>query len=243
MEIRDANAPKAAIIMLEDISYAFNQTKKHISKAAADCNRTAEQITLIAVSKQQQEDRIEASLSYGQRVFGENRVQDALAKQSEISGVEWELIGHLQSNKVNQVIGKFERIQTVDSIKLLEKIQASAERRELRQKILIQVNSGEDPAKFGLLIDEAEEFLERALGCSHLITEGLMTIAPYAPDDSSVARRAFFKLRELRDRLKEAFQVDLDELSMGMSGDLGEAIEAGSTMIRVGTALFGQRDG
>ena len=232
-------------MMLSEEQFKRNlcEVQNEVGEFCSQFDRFPNEVVLLPVTKKWPVDAVRFCKDAGIGKVGENRVQDALAKQSEISGVEWELIGHLQSNKVNQVIGKFERIQTVDSIKLLEKIQASAERRELRQKILIQVNSGEDPAKFGLLIDEAEEFLERALGCSHLITEGLMTIAPYAPDDSSVARRAFFKLRELRDRLKEAFQVDLDELSMGMSGDLGEAIEAGSTMIRVGTALFGQRDG
>jgi len=231
--------------MLSEEQFKRNlcEVQNEVGEFCSQFDRSPNEVVLLPVTKKWPSDAVRFCKDAGIGKVGENRVQDALAKQSEIPGVEWELIGHLQSNKVNQVIGKFERIQTVDSIKLLEKIQASAERRELRQKILIQVNSGEDPAKFGLLLDEAEKFLERALGCSHLITEGLMTIAPYAPDDSSVARRAFFKLRELRDRLKEAFKVDLDELSMGMSGDLGEAIEAGSTMVRVGTALFGQRDG
>ena len=227
----------------EQFKRNLDEVQNEVGEFCSQFDRSPNEVVLLPVTKKWPVDAVRFCKDAGIGKVGENRVQDALAKQSEVPGVEWELIGHLQSNKVNQVIGKFERIQTVDSLKLLEKIQVSAERRELRQKILIQVNSGEDPAKFGLLVDEAEEFLERALGCSNLITEGLMTIAPYAPGDSSVARRAFFKLRELRDRLTEAFQVNLDELSMGMSGDLGEAIEAGSTMVRVGTALFGQRDG
>ena len=172
---------------------------------------------------------------------GENRVQDALGKQQETTGILWELIGHLQSNKANQVIGRFERIQTVDSLKLLGKLQTGAEQKGVKCKILLQVNTGEDPAKFGLLSEQVEAVLERALASSNLLVEGLMTIAPYAPGQPSVARRAFVRLRELRDRLNEDFKVDMKELSMGMSGDLREAIESGSTMVRVGSALFGER--
>ena len=230
--------------MLVEDQFKRNLTelRNEIDGFCSEFNRSPEEVVLLPVTKKWPVEAVRFCKNAGIRSIGENRVQDALAKQAEISGVEWELIGHLQSNKINQVIGKFERIQTVDSLKLLNKLQAAAERRELRQKILIQVNSGEDPAKFGLLLGEVDEFLERALGCPNLITEGFMTIAPYAPENPSVAQRAFARLRELRDRLNDDFQVDLSELSMGMSGDLREAIESGSTMVRVGTALFGSRE-
>ena len=220
----------------------LTELRNEIGGFCSEFNRSPEEVVLLPVTKKWPVEAVRFCKNAGIRSIGENRVQDALAKQNEISGVDWELIGHLQSNKINQVIGKFERIQTVDSLKLLNKLQAAAERLELRQKILIQVNSGEDPAKFGLLLGEVDEFLERALGCPNLITEGFMTIAPYAPENPSVAQRAFARLRELRDRLNDDFQVDLSELSMGMSGDLREAIESGSTMVRVGTALFGSRE-
>ena len=124
---------------------------------------------------------------------------------------------------------------------MLGKLQAGAEQRGLKCKILLQVNTGDDPAKFGLLSEQVEAVLEHALASSNLLVEGLMTIAPYAPGEPSVARRAFGRLRELRDRLNEDFKVDMKELSMGMSGDLREAIESGSTMVRVGSALVGER--
>ena len=229
--------------MLEENQFRENLVgvRGEIGEFCLEFNRSPDEVVLLPVTKEWPVEAVHFCKNAGICKVGENRVQDALAKQNEILGVEWELIGHLQSNKVNQVIGRFERIQTVDSLKLLDKLQASAEQREQIQKILIQVNSGEDPAKFGLLMDEVDEFLERALGCANLITEGFMTIAPYAPQNPSVAQRAFVRLRELRDRLKDDFQVDLSELSMGMSGDLREAIEAGSTMVRVGSALFGAR--
>lgn len=225
----------------EQFQRNLTELRNEIGGFCSEFNRSPEEVVLLPVTKKWPVEAVRFCKNVGIRSIGENRVQDALAKQAEISGVDWELIGHLQSNKINQVIGRFERIQTVDSLKLLDKLQAVAERRELRQKILIQVNSGEDPAKFGLLMDEVDKFLERALGCPNLITEGFMTIAPYAPENPSVAQRAFIRLRELRDRLNDDFQVDLSELSMGMSGDLREAIESGSTMVRVGTALFGAR--
>ncbi len=230
--------------MLVEDQFQRNLTelRNEIGGFCSEFNRSPEEVVLLPVTKKWPVEAVRFCKNAGIRSIGENRVQDALAKQNEISGVDWELIGHLQSNKINQVIGKFERIQTVDSLKLLNKLQAAAERLELRQKILIQVNSGEDPAKFGLLLGEVDEFLERALGCPNLITEGFMTIAPYAPENPSVAQRTFARLRELRDRLNDDFQVDLSELSMGMSGDLREAIESGSTMVRVGTALFGSRE-
>jgi len=226
----------------EQFQRNLTEVRNEIGGFCSEFNRSPEEVVLLPVTKKWPVEAVRFCKNAGICSIGENRVQDALAKQTEISGVDWELIGHLQSNKINQVIGRFERIQTVDSLKLLDKLQAAAERRELRQKILIQVNSGEDPAKFGLLMDQVDEFLERALGCPNLITEGFMTIAPYAPENPSVAQRAFIRLRELRDRLNDDFQVDLSELSMGMSGDLREAIESGSTMVRVGTALFGVRN-
>ena len=229
------------MLLEEQFKRNLTEVKNEIGEFCSEFNRSPEEVVLLPVTKQWPVESVRFCKNAGIRSVGENRVQDALAKQVEVTGVDWELIGHLQSNKVNQVIGRFERIQTVDSLKLLDKLQVAAERRELRQKILIQVNSGEDPAKFGLFMDEVDEMLERALGCANLITEGFMTIAPYAPENPSVAQRAFIRLRELRDRLNEDFQVDLGELSMGMSGDIREAIESGSTMVRLGTALFGAR--
>lgn len=229
--------------MLSEEQFQLNLTevRNEIAKFCAEFNRSPEEVALLPVTKKWPLEAVIFCKNAGIGRVGENRVQDALAKQAEITDVDWELIGHLQSNKVKQVIGRFGRIQTVDSIKLLEKLQSSAERNDLRQKFLIQVNSGEDPAKFGLLTNQVDDLLEHALGCPNLIPEGLMTIAPYAPNNPSVAQRAFTRLRELRDRLKDDFKLDLSELSMGMSGDMREAIEAGTTMVRVGSALFGVR--
>ena len=229
--------------MLNEEQFRSNlaEVVSQIERFCLNFNRSPDEITLLPVTKKWPSEAVRFCQRAGISRVGENRVQDALGKQQETSGILWELIGHLQSNKVNQVIGRFERIQTVDSLKLLGKLQAGAEQKGVECKILLQVNTGEDPAKFGLLSEQVEAVLEHALASSNLLVEGLMTIAPYAPGEPSVALRAFGRLRELRDRLNEDFKVDMKELSMGMSGDLREAIESGSTMVRVGSALFGER--
>jgi pyridoxal phosphate enzyme (YggS family) len=160
---------------------------------------------------------------------------------SDVPGFDFELIGHLQSNKVNLATGNFARIQTVDSMKLLERIGAASEKKSTYQKILIQVNAGDDPAKFGITVDEAEPLVERALEINSIRLNGLMTIAPFAEGDTKVASKCFAKLRILKDRLELKTGAELPELSMGMSGDLKEAIVEGATIVRVGSALFGKR--
>ena len=173
---------------------------------------------------------------------GENRVMEALEKMEEVTGEgNWELIGHLQSNKAKFIPNNFSRVQSVDSEKLLRRLDAAAANANCSLRVLLQVNAGKDPAKFGVLPEETDGFLEVALSCSNLKVEGFMTIAPFAPEDPSVARSCFESLRELRDRLVGSFEVELPELSMGMSGDMEEAIRAGSTLVRVGSALFGDR--
>lgn len=173
---------------------------------------------------------------------GENRVQEALEKQQQATAsVGWELIGHLQSNKAKLAVAHFARVQSVDSAKLLRQLDRYAGEEAKRFSVLLQVNAGDDPAKFGVSVDEAPALLEAALACEHLQVDGLMTIAPLDNDDLAVARRCFARLRETRDRLAHDFGTPLPVLSMGMSGDWAEAIAEGSTLIRVGSALFGHR--
>lgn len=179
---------------------------------------------------------------YGFTAVGENRVQEAVEKRSQCPvAVEWELIGHLQSNKARLAVAHFDRIQSVDSIKLINKLAQAAREVGKTQRILLQINAGRDPAKFGAEPEEAPDLLERALAEDSLRVEGLMTIAPLS-EDKSVARACFANLREIRDQLETRFGVKLPELSMGMSNDLEEAVAEGSTLIRVGTALFGSRN-
>jgi len=216
--------------------------QERIRVACERNQREISEVFLLPVTKNWPVAAVEYCRDAGIPRVGENRVQEAKSKQNEISGVEWELIGHLQSNKVNQVMGKFARVQTVDSLKLIQKLQSAAEKLDLICPILLQVNAGEDPAKYGFNSGETSAALEEALGAANLKVDGLMTIAPYAPENPAVARACFAKLQEIRDRLQDSHEVSLPELSMGMSDDLDSAIAQGSTMIRVGSALFGVRD-
>ena len=155
--------------------------------------------------------------------------------------MSWELIGHLQSNKAGTAVKIFDRIQSVDTIEILDKIDARAALLGKVQRVLLQVNSGADPAKFGADMEDAPRLLERALGLKNILVEGLMAIAPLDPTLKS-AKICFDNLYNLRESLQEKFSHPLPELSMGMSDDLELAVEAGSTMIRVGTFLFGERE-
>jgi pyridoxal phosphate enzyme (YggS family) len=175
---------------------------------------------------------------------GENRVQEALEKIAVCPDptVRWELIGHLQSNKAAKAAVAFARIQSVDRADLAEKLDRAAAATGRTLPVLLQINAGDDPAKFGANCATAPILLEAALRCEALRVEGLMTIAPLAPGDPTVAERCFARLRETRDQLASQFKVPLAELSMGMSDDLEAAVRQGSTLVRVGTALFGHRE-
>jgi hypothetical protein len=214
-----------------------------IENSCTEAGRKTKDVSILPVTKNWPFAAIGYASNAGFTRVGENRVQEALAKQSDTEKIEikWDLIGHLQSNKVKLVAGKFDRIQTIDSVNLLSKLDNALNRVESVVSILIQVNTGKDPAKSGVSEEMCGEVIEQALQCSRIKVEGLMTIAPFFPDDPSVARNAFSRLRVLRDKMESDYDVTLKELSMGMSGDLDEAIKEGSTMIRVGSALFGKR--
>jgi pyridoxal phosphate enzyme (YggS family) len=168
-------------------------------------------------------------------------VQEAVDKMAQCRAANrWELIGHLQSNKARLAATHFARIQSVDSPKLLLHLDRAAGELGRRLPVLLQINAGHDPNKFGAGPADAPRLLEAALARPHLQIGGLMTIAPLS-DDPDVARRTFASLRELRDQLAGQFAVPLPELSMGMTADLDAAIAEGSTLVRVGTALFGAR--
>ena len=216
--------------------------RERLAEACALSNRSVEEVQILPVTKNWPVQAVHYSQRAGFSRVGENRVQEALEKKSSVEGMEWDLIGHLQSNKAKQVIGQFSRVQTVDSSKLLGKLHLASTKLNVKIGILIQVNTGNDPAKNGILEDQCEEFVEKTLGYSSLILEGFMTMAPFAPDDPKVARNAFSRLRNLKDQMSSQFNIPLPELSMGMTGDLREAVAEGSTMIRVGSALFGQRE-
>jgi len=214
--------------------------RSRIVAACIAAGRATGGVMLLPVTKNHPAEAVRFAARCGLAVVGENRVQEAVDKRAGLEGlVRWELIGHLQSNKAKLAVEHFDRIQSVDSLKLIMRLDRLAGEAGKKLPVLLQVNTGEDPKKFGFRIGEADKALETALACDNLVVEGLMAVAPLG--EGTDARTAFDRLRELRDRLAGTYGVPLPELSMGMTGDLEQAIAAGSTQIRVGTALYGER--
>lgn len=216
--------------------------RARIAAACRAASRDPQTVALLPITKNQPAEVVSLVAQAGLTRVGENRVQEARAKreQGALSSLRWELVGHLQSNKAALAATLFDRVQSVDSVKLLDALDRAASAHDRVLPVLLQVNAGDDPAKHGCAIAEAPALVEAALARHHLRLEGLMTIAPLE-GGSAAATRTFVALRECRDALAAQFGVPLAELSMGMTGDLEEAIRAGSTQIRIGTALFGPR--
>jgi pyridoxal phosphate enzyme (YggS family) len=215
--------------------------RERIAAACARAGRDPSSVELLAVTKTHPADAVDYAGRYGLRAVGENRVQEAVEKQTLCAAkLKWELIGHLQSNKAKLAAAHFDRVQSVDSEKLLNHLDTAAAALGKVLPVLLQINAGRDPAKFGAEIEDAPRLLEHGLGKKNLIMDGLMTIAPLS-DDPAVPVRTFEALRVLRDDLATRFGTPLRELSMGMSGDLEAAILSGSTQVRVGSALYGPR--
>jgi pyridoxal phosphate enzyme (YggS family) len=229
-------------VTYEEFSRRADSVRAEIAGACARAGRRAEEVNLLAVTKNHPPAAAEYVARYGLTAVGENRVQEGVDKRSQTTAaVRWELIGHLQSNKAKLAAAHFDRIQSVDSDKLLRLLDRAAGEAGKILPILLQINSGRDPAKFGVELEDAPRLVEAALAQGHLKVEGFMAIAPLS-DDTDAATRTFHALRELRDQLAGETGAPLRELSMGMSGDFGAAIAAGSTVVRIGTALFGERD-
>jgi pyridoxal phosphate enzyme (YggS family) len=223
----------------------FRQTadalRAAIAEACVRAGRAPDAAVLLPVTKSHPVSAVEYAARYGFSAIGENRVQEAVEKRAQTTAIiRWELIGHLQSNKAALAARHFDRIQSVDSEKLINLLDRAAADLGRSMPILLQINAGHDPAKFGAEPEAAPRLVEAALARPYLRLDGLMTIAPLS-SDSAVAERTFSNLRSLRDELAARFNVPLRELSMGMSDDFPAAIAAGSTLVRIGTALFGGR--
>jgi pyridoxal phosphate enzyme (YggS family) len=213
-------------------------------RMAAVCQRAGRDpstVGLLPVTKTHPAAAAEYAAQLGLAAVGENRVQEGVEKRALVAApLRWELIGHLQSNKARLAAAHFDRIQSVDSEKLLVALDRAAAELGKQLPVLLQINAGQDPAKFGADPEAAPRLLEVALDQLHLRVDGLMTIAPLS-DDPAVAYRTFAHLRTIRDSLASQFGRPLRELSMGMSGDLEAAIAEGSTLVRVGAVLYGPR--
>ncbi len=229
------------LISFNEFSRRLEGLRAEIATACDAARRNPSEVKLMAVTKTHPVEAAAYAARAGLPCVGENRVQEAVDKIEQAGfSIPWELIGHLQSNKAKVAARAFARIQSVDRPKLITALNQHAMEAERILPILLQVNAGDDPAKFGATVSDTPALLEKAMNAPNLRVEGLMTIAPL-DDSNAVARAAFARLRRLRDDLTARFGVDLPELSMGMTGDLAEAIAEGSTLIRVGTALYGVR--
>jgi PLP dependent protein len=227
--------------MVADIPDNLANVRQTISQAERAAGRPDGSVQLVAVSKTHPADVIQKAVDAGQLIFGENRVQEARAKIPELSSrIQWHLIGHLQSNKIRPALPLFQLIHGVDSVELLADIDRIAAELGLFPRILLQVNVAGEASKFGFSPAKLLEQVETIAGFKRANIEGLMTIPPLAPSPEH-SRPYFVALRELRDRLARESGFPLPELSMGMSNDYGIAIGEGATIVRVGTAIFGER--
>jgi pyridoxal phosphate enzyme (YggS family) len=230
--------------LLENI----NNVYKRISHAAMRAGRNPEGIKLIAITKTVSIDRIKEALDAGLRTFGENRVQEAKEKiqdaryKMQDTKIQWHMIGHLQKNKAKTAVELFDMIQSVDSLELAETLNNHAEKLGKIQRILLQIKLSDEATKSGILKGNLIAIIERVSKMGSLSMEGLMTIPPFF-DDHEMSRPYFRELRELRDNIIGLRITDheLRELSMGMTNDFEVAIEEGATMVRIGTAIFGER--
>lgn len=229
------------------ISENIAEVRAKMADAARRTGRNADDIALMAVTKTHPPEGIREAHEAGLRLFGENRVQEFAGKAvalADLAAAEWHMIGHLQTNKAAKAAELFAAVDSVDSVKLAEKLDSAARNLEKRLGVLIEVNVGGEAAKSGLAPDsqELEELLVAAPRFEALDFRGLMTVPPFTENPEG-ARAYFRKLRDLRDAiaLRKLSAVSMDVLSMGMSHDFEVAIEEGSTCVRVGTAIFGER--
>lgn len=229
---------------MEDIKKNLEAVSRKISDAAESCGRKPEEVLLVAVSKTRTPEEINTAIDAGTTDIGENKVQEIVDKFDDIKPVRWHMIGHLQTNKVKYIIDKVDMIHSVDSLKLAREIDKRAGQHGKIMDILVQINPAEEESKFGVTIDEVGALVRDILdNCENIRIKGLMSVAPIAEDPRDVkpyfdeVKRKYDELAKIDDP-----KLDFEFLSMGMSHDFPVAIEAGSNLVRVGSAIFGERD-
>ena len=225
------------------IKEQLDDVRERIEKACIRAGRKPEEVTLIAVSKTKPVPMLEEAYESGARDFGENKVQEIIAKGPELpDDIRWHMIGHLQRNKVSQVVGKAVLIHSVDSLRLAEQIEAEAAKKGLDADILLEVNVAREESKYGFMLEEVEDSIMIIKDFPHVHIKGLMTIAPFV-ENPEENRQIFKKLFEFDVDIgrKNIDNVTMAVLSMGMTGDYEVAVEEGATMVRVGTGIFGAR--
>jgi pyridoxal phosphate enzyme (YggS family) len=228
---------------MDTLAERLDSVRAAVTEAAIRSGRISADVTLVAVSKTHGPESIAEALDAGQFVFGESRVQEARAKIPLLPGrTRWHFIGHLQKNKIRHALPLFELLHGIDSLELARDLDRIAGEAGMFPKVLLEVNVAGEGTKFGFTPPKLREQFEELLALSRLQIDGMMCIPPPGPraEDS---RKYFVALRELRDRVQVEARTPLPQLSMGMSGDFAVAIEEGATLVRVGTAIFGERRG
>jgi pyridoxal phosphate enzyme (YggS family) len=223
------------------VAESLERVRDQIADAVTKAGRSVDDVELVAISKTHEADRVREAIDAGQTLFGESRVQEARVKIPELpSSTRWHFVGHLQKNKIRQALPLFELIHSVDSLALAQDINRIAEEDGLHPRVLLEVNVAGEGSKFGFRPEQLRAEMESLLALPRLSILGLMTIPPIAEEPES-SRKYFVQLRELRDQVQTEFHVDLAQLSMGMTQDFAVAVEEGATLVRVGTAIFGDR--
>ena len=222
----------------------LEQTRKNIEEACSRVRRDSGEVQLIAVSKTKPVSMLQEAYAAGARDFGENKVQELLEKQEVLpKDIRWHMIGHLQRNKVKYLVDKVYLIHSVDSLRLAQEIQKEAEKKQVEVNILVEVNVAGEESKFGSTAEEALQLIREIALLPAVHIQGLMTVAPYV-EDPEKNRRIFADLKQLAVDImrKNIDNVNMNVLSMGMTGDYQVAVEEGATCVRVGTGIFGERD-
>lgn len=222
----------------------YEAVKNNIEQACMRSNRDLSEVTLIAVSKTKPVPMLQEIYDAGARDFGENKVQELCQKYEELpQDIRWHMIGHLQRNKVKQVVGKAALIHSVDSYRLAQEISLQAQKQNITVPILIEVNIAKEESKFGIAKEDTIQLVEEIAELPNLMIQGLMTIAPFV-DDPEDNRLYFREIKQLSVDIKNKNidNVTMDVLSMGMTNDYEVAIEEGATIVRVGTGIFGARN-
>src|SRR5205823_4154452 len=226
---------------MDSIAENLARVRREIVEAAAKAGRGPGEIELVAITKAHPAEKVREAIDAGQRLFGESRVQEARAKIPELpSSLRWHFVGHLQKNKIRHALPLFELIHSIDSLALAQDMNRIAEEDGLHPRVLVEVNVAGEGSKFGFTPEKLRGEMEELLALPRLSVLGLMCIPPIA-EEAEASRKYFVALREERDRLQTEFHVDLAQLSMGMTQDFAVAVEEGATLVRVGTAIFGER--
>ena len=226
---------------MTSIAENLERVREQIAQAAAKVGRAPGEVELVAITKTHAAEKVREAIQAGQSLFGESRVQEGRAKIPELpSAIRWHFVGHLQKNKIRHALPLFEMIHSIDSLALAQEVNRIAEEEGMHPRVLLEINVAGEGSKFGFAPDKLREQMEALLALPRLSVLGLMTIPPLS-EEPEASRKYFIQLRELRDRLQTEFRVDFAQLSMGMTQDYAVAVEEGATLVRVGTAIFGER--